>query len=239
MGKMRSPNYPAIGLSAAVNRAREICDKEKRTVVSLDVAAKAIGYKSLSGPARTALAALKKYGLLDDEKGGVRISELAVRVLHSEDGSKEQGEALREAAMKPEIFRVLLATHADASDAALRSHLMTTKRFTEEGARRFIPSFMDIVRIAKLEDSNYTEANNKVEKEDMNTGVLGTEETSKVHVGGFARLANSFPIPLKNKNQAILSFASLPLDKDDLERLKKWIDLFESNLTEPPEDSTS
>ena len=47
----------------------------------------------------------------------------------------------------------------------------------------------------------------------------------------------SFPIPLKYKNQAMLTLGSLPIDRDDLERIKKWIDLFGSHLTEPIEDS--
>ena len=236
MSKMRSPNYPAIGLSAAVSRLREIWGKERRTAVSPVVAANAIGYKSLSGPARTALAALKKYGLLDDTPNGVQISDLGIRVLHSEDGSREQNEALREAALKPEIFRSLIETHSEASDAALRAYLMTTKRFSEEGARRFIPSFRDIVRIAKLENSDYTQANEDEEESNMTTETVIRGDTKKPIVAGPAPLSHSFPIPLKFHNQAVLSFGSLPVDKDDLDRIKKWIELFEFNLTEPTEE---
>jgi hypothetical protein len=49
---------------------------------------------------------------------------------------------------------------------------------------------------------------------------------------------NTFPIPLKRQNQAMLSFARMPLEKSDLELLKSWIDLMGENLTEalPQED---
>src|SRR5712692_8850327 len=109
MANTRSPNYPSCGLDDAIAMAKNLWNKEKRTPVPAEVAAKAIGYKSLSGPARTALAAMKKFGLLDDGKQGISLSQLAVRILHpaSEEGLLQ---ALREAALKPELFKRLSET---------------------------------------------------------------------------------------------------------------------------------
>jgi hypothetical protein len=45
-------------------------------------------------------------------------------------------------------------------------------------------------------------------------------------------VSTSFPIPLRKQKQAVIAFSALPLDKADLELLKKWIDLMADNLTE-------
>jgi hypothetical protein len=44
--------------------------------------------------------------------------------------------------------------------------------------------------------------------------------------------SRSFPIPLKKQNQVTLTFSKLPVDKDDIEKLKSWIDLMGDNLVE-------
>ena len=42
-------------------------------------------------------------------------------------------------------------------------------------------------------------------------------------------LAESFPITLKDKKKAVLSFSGLPIKKADIELLKKYIDLMAEN----------
>jgi hypothetical protein len=66
-------------------------------------------------------------------------------------------------------------------------------------------------------------------------GVIPTPTAFAPSVGS----ANTFPIPLRKQNQAMLSFARMPLEKSDLELLKKWIDLMEENLTEALPDDGS
>ncbi|HLC10565.1 MAG TPA: hypothetical protein VJL56_01830 [Candidatus Bathyarchaeia archaeon] len=168
MTKERSPNYPAVSLDEAIELARALYSKEKRTSVSPEVAARALGYTSLSGPARVKLAALKKYGLIEGDTHGVKISDLALRILISPQGSDEQMQAIQEAALKPDIFKELAGTHAEASDDALRSHLMLTRKFTEEGTRHLIRAFRDTFALAKLKDSVYSDETNTTETEIMN-----------------------------------------------------------------------
>lgn len=120
-----------------------------------EVAARAIGYSGLNGPARTTLSAMKKYGLLDEAKDTFHISERGLRIVASPSGSAEQLDAIREAAMYPDIFRELASSHLDASDEALKSHLLIKKKFTDEGAKAFIRAFRDTVEIAKLKDAVY------------------------------------------------------------------------------------
>jgi hypothetical protein len=93
--------------------ARTIWNKEERTAVSPDVAAKALGCQSMSGTARARLFSLRKFGLLDENKsGGVKISDLAMRLIHHPADSAEYQEAIREAALEPEIYKELYGSHA-------------------------------------------------------------------------------------------------------------------------------
>src|SRR5437867_4237213 len=155
MAKKRSPNYPAIGLRETIELAQRMWAKEHDTAVPMEVAAKALGYKGLSGPARTKLSALKKYGLLDERRDGVKLSDLAMRILHSPSGSDDYRRAVAEAAFTPELFRELRDTHPNASDDALKSHLIIKKGFSDAGARHAITAFRDVTTLADKASNGY------------------------------------------------------------------------------------
>lgn len=150
MTRTRSPNYPALSLKAAAGLAQALWKQEKRTVVPPEVAVRAWGYAGLSGPARVRLASLKRYGLLEDEGDGVRLSELAMRLALEPRESEAYDRALREAALRPDLFRQLHDTHREASDEALRSHLIFDRHFSEAGARLALRAFRDTLVAAGL-----------------------------------------------------------------------------------------
>jgi hypothetical protein len=202
MTKMRSPNYPAYGLDEVVDRLKRFWGKEQGTSVSADVAAKAIGYIGLSGPARTYLAAMKKFGLLNEDNYGMRISPLGLRILHPES-PEEQIKAIQEAALKPELFRELAETHTKASDDALKSYLINKLKFSGVGAKILTRSFKDTIGFAKLNQEAYR----------PNPGAISGEAmTATMQVGqGEMRTAST--------TKALRSF-SWPLSADVTARLE-------------------
>ena len=149
MAKMRSPNYPSISLRESYQRVKQLWQKEKKTAVPADVAAKAIGYAGLSGPSRAALSALKKFGLVDSDDRTVRVSELALRMIHPASDTEEI-KAFQQAAFKPELFQQIYTTMHEASDDALRSYLITKLDFSEAGAGQFIKTYRDTLEVARL-----------------------------------------------------------------------------------------
>ena len=150
---MRSPNYPAVGLGEAVNLAQAVWGREKRSYAAGSVVVQAWGYAGLSGNARTKLAALRKYGLLEENGGGdFRLSERALHILHQQPDSPERLTALREAALSPDLFAELQMTYGQSSNEAIRSYLMTKKGFSDTGADACIEAFRDTQDIAKLND---------------------------------------------------------------------------------------
>lgn len=224
-GKMRSPNYPALTLPQALEAASKLWEAEKRTPVSSETAAKSMGYKSLSGPARVAIGAMRQYGLVDKtEKGHLRLSDLAVRALHA-DG-EELLQARIEAAQKPALFMELSETHSDASENAIRSYLITKKGFAEDGARKAARTFREALGLVQPQPPGYTGGDSQEKPQAMhgtetvqNTGGGGGRpqgEVERVRVslkgGRLARLLFSGDVPTQADIDKVI--ASLQLQKD-------------------------
>lgn len=104
---IRSPSYPSMSLRDAVDAAAKIEGQYRSSPVDRTVAAKLIGYSSLSGPANKALAALASYGLLERAgKGETRVTSRARAIIHAEN-DKERTDNLLAAASEPDLFREL------------------------------------------------------------------------------------------------------------------------------------
>jgi hypothetical protein len=172
-GRDRSPNYPATTLTEAIAMADALWKKERRTAVPPEVAVKAWGYRGLSGASRSALGAMRQYGLVEDTPQGVRLTSTAMEILHQPANSQERADAITSAAMRPKLFKELASTHADASDDALRAYLLTRRNFTGEAAGRFIKSFRHALKLANPGASGYTEGDivsNETEQPDVMDG---------------------------------------------------------------------
>lgn len=223
MAKMRSPNYPAIGLSQAIKYVRQLWDKEKRTPVPPEVAVKALGYKALNGPSRTAISALRKYGLVEEGSSGVRVSDLAMTILHDPKGSSEWQKAIQEAAFRPDIFREIYTDYADASDDALRGHLLK-KEFSPSGANQFIAAFRDTLALVKTLDPGYIKDKGTQEEEKMPNGSEGQMAELPKGQGGKPS-TRIFSWPLSKDMSAELRITGGDIKASHLERLRQYLEL--------------
>lgn len=234
--KLRSPNYPALGLAEAVRLARLLFDRERRTFVAPDVAVKPWGHEKLSGTARIKLAAVKKYGLLDEEKGGIRVSQLALDIFQHDPTSWDYIQAVRRAAMTPELFKSLAVNFLHGSDDALKRELMFKKGFLEDGAVTAIRAFRDTVRLAKLDDPDYIpehEPPNSL----LDTGQSGDGRSGAVNTGEATPAKPSpqpppppqgvkvFSWPLSKGVTAEVRFSGADIGPEHLERLRKYLEL--------------
>jgi len=165
MDQQRSPRYPAVSLSDAITASRSLWAKEKRTALNGEVLAKAIGYKSNSGPARSLVGAMRQYGLLEKHGTGLRLSDVAMQIIHSAEGSKDQASAIHAAALSPELFRDLDSTHSDASEDAIASFLILKKGFSDGGARLAASAYKDTLSLAKPGGRGYTPKREERENE--------------------------------------------------------------------------
>lgn len=101
--RIRSPNYPAISLPQALERVAVLYKNQHTHAAPREVVAKSLGYTSLSGPAASLISALHKYGLLERDGDGIKISERALKILHPHSDTEKQ-QALRDAANEPPLF---------------------------------------------------------------------------------------------------------------------------------------
>ena len=148
----RSPNYPGISLRAAVERAQALYKVENRHAAPVRAVMAVWGYSNPSGGnAGVTLAALKKFGLIVDEKSAgqrvVRLSQLALEIIlnpYNED-------AIKQAALNPPLHREMWEKYGLdlPSDKNLRWQLIQ-RGFTEAGADEFIKEYRDTITFARL-----------------------------------------------------------------------------------------
>jgi len=174
----------------------------------MELAARAMGFQSLSGPARSRIAALRQYGLLDAVAGGGhRVSERAFTMIMRPLGSPEFIAATQEAALSPDIFRELYENKAEASDDNIEWYLMNTRKFYPDGARRLLRAFRGTLAFAKLDSGDYDEGMGEVIDED--NSVLDTRTNLGQTRSTSASTARQFSFPLLGMT-AQVSFTQEP-----------------------------
>lgn len=161
----RSPKYPFIPLSRALERADELYRKEGRNYAPMAVAMGTWGYKPKSSGGLQTVAALIGYGLLEDVGTGqsrkVRITERARRILLDQRAdSSDRLELIREAALSPEIFESLWSEWRQdgiPSPANMHHTLVFEHNFNENTANDFIRVFTETLEFARLKDLSVPE----------------------------------------------------------------------------------
>ena len=164
----RSPGYPGIGLEDAIKRAETLHREDGTVPVAVDVANDHWGYKASSSGGAVAVAALKKFGLLDDEGSGpnrtVWLTERARRIILD---SENRDELIREAALSPSIHKALHERYPDRlpSRQVLKRYLLVERRFNERSVDDFINQFIATLQFAGIGDPD-TLSENRADKEE-------------------------------------------------------------------------
>lgn len=155
----RSPSYPAISLGPAVEKAKELYKVEKSYLAPIDTILKHWGYRPKSGAGLVAVAALLKFGLLEDEGSGparkAKVTDLAQRIIRdTREQSPERESLLRDAALRPQIHSELWDRFGSSlpSDSNLHHTLIFEYGFTDGGADEFIRQFKETIVFVGLGD---------------------------------------------------------------------------------------
>ncbi len=165
MARVRSPNYPAISLPEAINRAKTIHSAEQHLAAPKTVIAKHLGYGGLNGASIKIISALTKYGLIEevsDDK--VKVSPRAVSILYPSNATEKET-ALRDAALQPALFAEIFEEWGGErpSDENLRAYLIR-RNFASDALDRVIQAYHETMELVARESKPYGPAGRSEEQ---------------------------------------------------------------------------
>ena len=236
----RSPNYPAVSLEEAVERASKLYATDRKAGAPLEIALKHMGFSGKHGKSMMVASALKKYGLVEDVAGRLVPTQRAVEiiVLPKEDDRRLQ--ALREAALSPEINRELFDKFQEDGfppDDTLASELVAYMGFNPAVVNNFVRDFKATMDFASL--TGHVEVPVKPETESRMNPVSTTAATEVPHraadavfaKAGFNEIRPSainsrrFTWPLSKEITAIVEFNGGEVTESHIDLLQKYLEL--------------
>ena len=178
MARIRSPNYPQVELPEAINLVRKVFKDEAQNYAPREVVAELLGYSSVNGASDKKVSAITAYGLLDrNAERELRVSDLAVRILHPED-ENEKMEALSEAALSPNLFREISEKWPDTppSDSHLKSYLIR-QGFNQNSVDQVVSVYRGTMEMV-TSDTDLNVVSNDVAEEDSTAEIATPTNTN-------------------------------------------------------------
>lgn len=153
--RVRSPNYPALSLRDALDKVSVLYKNLHNHPGPREVIAKGMGYASLNGSSMTAISALHKYGLLEGRGDEIRISDLAMRIMHPES-EEERATAIREAASEPQLFTELDERFPGTvpNEELLRNYLLR-RNFAPNAVSHVVLSYRETKELVEDQKGSY------------------------------------------------------------------------------------
>lgn len=139
-------------------------EEEGRQPASDEDIAKDLGYNTLNGTSRGVLSALKKYGLLQRDGDGFKVSDDTVAIIELPPADTERAAAVRRVAFRPTLFAELYEKYRNdlPNDKNLR-HFLITKGFNPKTTNEVIRIYCDTLKFVSEEMADYA----KVEDENQ------------------------------------------------------------------------
>jgi len=231
----RSPNYPMFALAEAIEKAKLIYKHELRNFTTADVIQEDLGYKKGTGAAGRAVSALKQYGLVEERSGTYGLSNQGFLFTYAEEESPERIAAIRECALKPQIFREILALYPSGlpSDATLKAHLIGKRKFNPTSVEDFIRILKETISLAKIVPGEYSPSQTS---EDAGGGGNVDSTTNNAPASQLKPAVGvhtfTWTLSMPRNVRAELRLVGSDLKKEDVTRLKKQIESIEDSFDE-------
>ncbi len=209
-----STRFPFINLEKAINRAQQMYSADRSgKPMAIPTAFELWGYSPKSSGAFQTIAALKSYGLIEDEGANadrrVKLSSSAKRYFLDERDDHRKG-MLEAFALEPPLFKVLWDrdkwSEGIPADPVARSHLKIERNLNDQSARTLLGIFKDNIQFAGL----ISDVNSPEMGEDF-SGTRDRQSISEVvkdapikelHNRESSRLMGVFPKPYSEPPQA-------------------------------------
>jgi hypothetical protein len=153
----RSPSYPSVDLGEAVRMMLGIFEKEGRTPVKEEVAVTRMGYGGMNGASQKALSSLRKYGLVEDVPGGVKVTQdgIVIAAHKSSPNHPDRKAALRRSAFSVELFSDIFRDFGAAPSEENLAAQLTIKGFSAEGSVRAARAYRATMELVGEVDEGY------------------------------------------------------------------------------------
>jgi hypothetical protein len=255
--RFRSPPYPAIPLSKAIERVTALHAKALHHSVPVAVPASAWDYAEKSSGLFATIAALKQFGLIVDEGNGdkrrFKLSDTALRIVRDPDPtSTKRLDAIRAAALKPKIHSALwerygVAGASGAMDVAMKSFLTVDRHddgeapYSPSAADDLIAEYRQTIAFAGIMEPINISSEEEYEQEAANLEVPKEPITSINPQSGQSGVMRSAPPQQFSKEEELndirLEFfggkvrINALMDKSGLEELEKKIAAFKAIMS--------
>ena len=153
--RTRSPNYPSMPLTSALELAKKMWDAQHKHAAHIDSVLSLLGFTSMTGPAGRAVGALAQYGLTKENGAGenrtVALSDLALDyILSTEESAKIK--AVRSAALKPPVYAHLWEKFGQflPNDDTMQKYLVREKNFNPAAVSGVVSDYRATFDFANL-----------------------------------------------------------------------------------------
>lgn len=226
--KDRSPNFPFISLEQALVRAAQFYGQEKRGSAPVAAVAAHWNYSPSSSGLLQTIAALKSYGLMEDDGSGetrkVRLTDLAFRILLDQrPDSVEREQFKRQAALRPNIAAEIKEKWPTGlpSGPTLSHFLVLERGFNQQTALRVSKILEENESFTKSSLSDTLSMLNLTIKDSVGQTIMKENPSIPETGQGHAFRQDVFSL---NEGQVVLRWPE-KMSPDSFEDFKSWIEL--------------
>jgi hypothetical protein len=228
----RSPNYPAVSLPDAIERVGRLYAADKKAGAPLEAALKHMGFSGKHGKSMMVVSALRKFGLVEDTGGRVVPTQRAVEILVLPKDDPRRLNALREAALSPEVHRELFEQYSQTgfpSDETLQSELIAFKGFNPNAVSDFVRDLRATLEFASLTDE--AELDSAIEEEAEIQVALVPPMVQQHEAGTLSPRLAATAVPIKSYSWGLSAETNAELkiigelSPDDLELLRDYVEI--------------
>ena len=237
--RTRSPAYPAIALPQAMDLLGVIFRSFQSHPAPMEAVGEAVGMKAGGSSLNVRLAALKKYGLIDelgDTKSGgksYRVSALGKDLAVLPQGSAEHAETLRKAALMPVIYESLWTRFGPElpADSLIRSYLVRERNFNAHQVDGAIADFRATIEYAGLakEAADIAPETESIGQILDRYAAMRTPSGAHVMPAAIASPSEVFTIPLEDGKVASIPY---PMSEQTWELFMQTLNLWKPRLVE-------
>lgn len=148
----RSTSYPRIDLNESVNDALSLYEKHGDVPFTREIAARALGYKGISGASASKLASIAHYGLVKSSGGSYQATELLKSIKYPRD-EEEKKLSIIKAVKTPVIFKHIFDTYGGKPlPTMLANNLFRNEKFklTDNSSKKVVSIFKKSANHASL-----------------------------------------------------------------------------------------